>query len=347
MSNLILSVLDQSPIHDNKEDKEGLFDTIKLASLCDDLGYYRYWLAEHHDTAGYASCAPEIMISQVANNTSKIRVGSGGIMLNHYSSFKVAETFNTLTALHNNRIDLGIGRASGANYLAARALHNSSSDDYSKKAYELINFLDDKIPEEDFSYGVNLSPKGIDSTPVLLLGSSEGSSQLAGFLGAGFVLALFIGTHERPIEIIKNYKKSFNPSLNFPKAKAIIAVACICASSKEEAEEIASTHTYWKVQAFRHPKRDAFQSPEKVKQLYEKLSPEDKAYYHETMDSMILGTASECKKEIEKLAKEYGVNEVMIVNVTYSFEQRKKSYSLLAKEFKLNNKKENICQIQK
>lgn len=155
-------------------------------------------------------------------------------MLNHYSSFKVAETFNMLTALHNNRIDLGIGRASGANYLAARALHTTSSEDYSRKAYKLINFLDDKIPEDDFLNGVNLSPKSVASTPVLLLGSSEGSSQLASYLGAGFVLALFIGTHECLVEIIENYKNSFRASLNFPKLKPIIAAACICAASKEK-----------------------------------------------------------------------------------------------------------------
>jgi luciferase family oxidoreductase group 1 len=338
MSDLILSVLDQSPIHDGKEDKEGLFDTIKLAKHCEELGYSRYWLAEHHDTAGYASSTPEIMVGAVANATSKIRVGSGGVMLNHYSSFKVAETFNTLSALHNNRIDLGIGRASGANYLASRALHNANNDDYSQKAYELINFLDKKIPEDDFLEGINLSPKGVDSTPVLLLGSSEGSSELAGYLGTGFVLALFIGTHNRSIKIIENYKKSFRPSLNFKKPKAILAVACICADSKEEAQEIASTHTYWKVQAFRHPKRDSLQSPQNVKKLYEQLSNDDKAYYHETLDSMILGTPAECKEEIKKLAKEYGVDEVMIVNVTYSFETRKESYSLLANEFKLNEK---------
>jgi luciferase family oxidoreductase group 1 len=337
MSDLILSVLDQSPIHDGKEDKEGLFDTIKLASLCDTFAYHRYWLAEHHDTPGYASCAPEIMISAVANKTSNIRVGSGGIMLNHYSSFKVAETFNTLSALHNNRIDLGIGRASGTNYFAARALHNNDSE-YSQKAYDLINFLDDKVPEDDLLSGVNLSPKGVDSTPVLLLGSSEGSSELAGYLGAGFVLALFIGTHERTPLIIDNYKKSFRPSLNFKKPKSIIAVACICADSKEEAQEIASTHTYWKVQAFRHPKRDPLQSPQEVKKLYELLSDDDKEYYHETLDSMVLGTAKECKEEIEALALKYDSNEVMIVNVTYSFEDRKKSYELLANEFNLNEK---------
>ena len=275
------------------------------------------------------------MVNSVANVTKTIRVGSGGVMLNHYSAFKVAETFNTLSVLHNNRIDLGIGRASGANFLAARALHNANSGDYLKKAYDLINYLDDKVPKNDYFYGVNLSPKNADSTPVYLLGSSDGSSILAGKLGAGFCLALFIGTHDRPTQIIDSYKKNFKASKNFKKPKAMIAVACICSDSKEKAQEIASSHTYWKVQAFRHPTRDGLHSPDEVKKLYEKLSFEDKAYYHETLDSMILGTPKECREKIEKLALEYGVEEVMIVNVTYSFEDRMKSYELLAKEFNL------------
>jgi luciferase family oxidoreductase group 1 len=338
MTSLKLSVLDQSPIHDGKEAKQGLLDTIKLAVRCEELGYYRYWCAEHHDTPGYASSCPEIMVSSVANATKNIRVGSGGVMLNHYSSFKVAETFNTLSALHNNRIDLGIGRASGANFLAARALHNANNGDYANKANDLINYLDNKVPKNDYFYGVNLSPKDVDSTPVYLLGSSDGSSKLAGKLGAGFCLALFIGTHERPTQIMNYYKNNFIASKNFKEPKSMLAVACICADSIEKAQEIASSHTYWKVQAFRHPKRDGLHSPDEVKKLYEKLSFEDKAYYHETLDSMILGTPKECKEKIEKLAIEYGVDEVMIVNVTYSFEDRMKSYELLSNEFNLKNK---------
>lgn len=337
MVSLKLSVLDQSPIHDGKEPKEGLFDTIKLAIRCEELGYYRFWCAEHHDTPGYASACPEIMVNHIANATKSIRVGSGGIMLNHYSAFKVAETFNTLTALNSGRIDLGIGRASGANFLAARALHNSNSGDYANKALDLINYLDNKIPKNDYFYGVNLSPKGVESTPVYLLGSSDGSSILAGKLGAGFCLALFIGTHDRPTQIIDSYKKNFKASKNFKEPKAMLAVACICADSKKKAQEIASSHTFWKVQAFRHPQREDLHSPGEVKKLYENLSFEDKAYYHETLDSMILGTAKECKEKIENLAKEYGVDEVMIVNVTYSFEDRKRTYELLAKEFNLTN----------
>ena len=337
MKSLKISVLDQSPIHDGKEPKEALFDTIKLATKCEEMGYYRYWCAEHHDTPGYASACPEIMVNSVANATKTIRVGSGGVMLNHYSAFKVAETFNTLSALHNNRIDLGIGRASGANFLAARALHNANSGNYAEKASDLVNFLYDKVPKNDYFYGVNLSPKNVDSTPVFLLGSSDGSSALAGKLGAGFCLALFIGTHDRPIHIMNSYKNNFVVSKNFTKPKAMLAVACICADSKEKAQEIASSHTYWKVQAFRHPKRDGLFSPSDVKKLYEKLSFEDKEYYHETLNSMILGTPVQCKEKIEKLALEYEVDEVMIVNVTYSFEDRMKSYELLAKEFNLKN----------
>lgn len=333
---LKLSVLDQSPIHDGKEEGAGLFDTIKLAKYCEELGFFRYLLAEHHDTPGYASCSPEIMIGAVANATSKIRVGSGGVMLNHYNPLKVAETFNTLNVLYDNRIDLGIGRASGASFLAAQALHSSNSD-YSQKAYELINYLDDTTPYESKFSQISLKPKNNNTTPVFLLGSSGNSASLAGYLGSGFILALFIGTHERPEQIIQDYKKSFNSSLNFQKPKAMIAVSCIVASSKEEAQIIASSHTYWKVQAFKHSSRDGFYSPKVVKELYSKLSDEDKKYYDETLNTMIVGTALECKEKIEKLAIKYDVDEVIIVNVTYSFKDRKKSYELLAKEFNLTN----------
>lgn len=332
---LKLSVLDQSPIHDDKEPKYGLSDTIELAKLCEDLGYYRYWCAEHHDTPGYASACPEIMVGTVAANTSKIRVGSGGVMLNHYSAYKVAETFNTLTSLYGSRIDLGIGRANGANFLSARALHNKNSDSYTQKTYDLVNYLNDTVPQDDYFHGVGVSPKNEESTPVFLLGSSDGSSTLAAQLGAGFCLALFIGTHDRPTAIMENYIKSFIPSKSFEKPKPMIAVACICAPTKNEAIQIASSHTYWKVQAFRHTKRDGLYSPKDVEKLYEELSYDDKLYYHETMKTMVLGTPKECKKQIEELAREYKVEEVTIVNVTYSFEDRKRSYELLAKEFNL------------
>lgn len=330
-----LSVLDQSPIHDDKEPKEGLSDTLKLAKECEKLGYYRYWCAEHHDTPGYASASPEIMVGAIAANTSKIRVGSGGVMLNHYSSYKVAENFNSLNAIYGDRIDVGIGRAPGGAFLSTRALNNSYEKDYPQKAKYLRDFLDGTVHEDDYFNGVNISPKQDVNIPVYLLGSSDGSSSLASKLGTGFCLALFIGNYERPVNIIKSYKKNFKPSKNFKEPKAMLAVACICADSLQKAKDIASSHTYWKVEAAMGTRKEGFQSPKKVEELYEKLPYEGKVYFHETMDNMILGTPKECKEKIETLAKKYDVDEVIVVNVTYSFKDRINSYRLLAKEFNL------------
>ncbi len=332
---LKLSVLDQSPIHDGKNEREGLIDTIKLAQECEKWGYHRYWLAEHHNTPGYASSNPEIMINSVASQTSTIRVGSGGVMLNHYNSFKVAETFNTLEALYENRIDVGIGRASGASYETSRALYTQGRSEYPEKAYELIGYLNQNLPSTHPFSDVPLTPAGISAPPVYLLGSSQGSSELAGILGAGFVLALFIGTHDRNPQIIQEYKRTFQATNVLKEPKAILAVACIVASSKEEAKFIASTHVFWKLQTFTKNYRDPFQNPKDLVETINNLSYEDKQYYVKTMNSMVLGTADECKNEIESLAKEYDVDEVMIVNVSYSFEDRKNSYELLAKAFTL------------
>jgi len=332
-----LSVLDQSPVHDGKDDKYGLQDTLELAKLCDTLGYHRYMLAEHHNSPGYASSCPEIMVNSVASVTSNMRIGSGGVMLNNHNTFKVAETFNMLCALHGNRIDLGIGRASGANYQTSRVLHREKPQDYPQKAYELIGYLNENLPKEHEFSDLVLTPSKVEAPPIYFLGSSDGSAKLAGLLGGGFILALFIGTHERSNAITSEYKNNFLATNVMKEPKVIIAVACIVADSKEEAQYIASTHTYWKLQAFTRYERDSLISPKDLENIIENLSPSDKKYYDETMDTMILGTAKECKKEIIELAKIYDADEVMIVNVTYSFEDRKKSYQLLAEEFKLKN----------
>ncbi|MBL0708060.1 MAG: MsnO8 family LLM class oxidoreductase [Sulfurimonas sp.] len=340
MLDIKLSVLDQSPVHDGKDDKYGLEDTLKLAQLCDELGYHRYMLAEHHNSPGYASSCPEVMVNSVANVTKNIRVGSGGVMLNNHNTFKVAETFNMLCALHGDRIDLGIGRASGANYQTAQALHANNTQDYPEKAYELIGYLNENLPSNHQFSDLVLTPSGVKAPPVYFLGSSDGSAKLAGILGGGFILALFIGTHERSNAIINEYKNNFRVTNVMKEPKAILAVACIVAQTKEEAKYIASTHTYWKLQAFTRYERDDLISPKDLEDVINNLSPSDKRYYDETMNTMILGTPKECKEEIIELAKIYDVDEVMIVNVTYSFNDRIQTYKLLAKEFNLKTTKE-------
>ena len=336
---LKLSVLDQSPIHDDKAESSGLFNTIELAQHCDQLGYHRYWVAEHHDTPGYASPCPEMMVSNVAHATKRIRVGSGGVMLPHYSAFKVAETFKMLEAFHPGRIDLGIGRAPGGNPLLSGAIsaprQTIPAEYYPSQTQDLIGYLNNNLPHDHPYSQATVMPSDVNATPVWMLGTSDGSAEMAGHLGAGFVLALFIGTHDRPPAIIQQYRQAFKSGGSLDTPKTIIAVASICAGSKEEAEFLASSHTYWKVQAFRHGRRDALFSPAVVMDKKKQLSLSDQAYYEETLATMVTGNAPECQEQLEKIAVSYGVDELMIVNVTHAFKPRVESYGLLAKQFNL------------
>ncbi len=333
-----ISVLDQSPIHDDKGEASGLHDTITLAKLCDKAAYYRYWCAEHHATPGYASPCPEMMAAHVACATKNIRVGTGGVMLTHYSPFKVAETFRVLEALHPGRIDLGIGRAPGGSQLAHAAIASPrqqiSHEFYPQQSAELMAYLHGTLPDEhDFS-DVSVEPANAGSPDVWMLGSSGGSSELAGQLGTGFALALFIGTHERTADIINTYKKAFRPVIEGDKPQALIAVAAITADNREEAEFIAASHVYWKVQAFRLGERTPLYPPEQALDLKKKLSLDNQAYFDETMNTYLLGTADECLQEMDELAEDFGVEEVMVVNVTYGFEARKRTYTELSGSFK-------------
>lgn len=333
-----LSVIDQAPVHNGQSQSEALRSSIELAKLCDQLGYFRYWIAEHHDTASYSSSCPEILISHIAQQTQNIRVGSGGVMLSHYSPLKVAETFRTLQALSPGRIDLGVGRAPGGTNKTSQALAfpNQPNDArlYPQMLSDLNNFLCDNFKANHQYSGVNATPIDAESPQLWTLGSSTGSVELAAELGLGFVLALFIGTHERSTDIIRYYKHKFRPNgKGFKKPQAILSVACICADSKEEAAYLAAPNMYWKVMAFRHGIRENIRSPEDALNRYKKLSPSDKAYYQETLDTVITGSPSECKTHIEDLAKAYDVNEIMLVNVIYDFADRCASYQKLMSAF--------------
>jgi len=339
MSQLKLSIVDQSPVHDGKTQADALNDSVKLAQLADTLGYHRYWIAEHHATPSYASPCPEIVIGQIAANTKNIRVGSGGVMLSHYSPYKVAEIFKTLEAFFPNRIDLGIGRAPGGSALPTQALaypyDPAGRENFTELLEALTGFIDNQLPPEHRFAELKTTPQGGSNPELWTLGSSDGSIELAANLGLGFVLALFIGTHERPAEIIAKYRKLFRPRKGAitETPQAMISSAVICAESQEEAELLAASHTYWKVNAFLHDIRESIKPPEACMDLYKKLSISDQAYFDNTRNSMITGTPSQCREQLEAQADYYQVDEVVAVAVTYSFEKRCQSYQLLADAF--------------
>ncbi|RTE65733.1 LLM class flavin-dependent oxidoreductase [Amphritea opalescens] len=335
---LKLSVIDQSPAHNGQSQTAGLHYSTQLAQLCEELGYHRFWIAEHHDTPSYSSSCPEILIAHIAQNTHKIRVGSGGVMLSHYSPLKVAEVFRTLEALNPGRIDLGVGRAPGGTDLTSQALAFPNTPNtaalYPQLLSDLSGFLHDNLPTNHPFSGINATPINAAAPQLWTLGSSSGSVDLAAELGLGFVLALFIGTHDRPAEIFARYQAKFRPNdKGIEQPQTILSVACLAADNQEEAAYLAAPNMYWKVMAFRHGIREHLRSPEEALSLYNKLPLSDQAYYQETLNSVITGSGEECRAELEQLAEHYHAQELMLVNVTHDFEDRCNSYRKLMNAF--------------
>src|SRR5437870_7028684 len=196
---LRLGVLDQSPVRSGGAVADAIHETLERAALCDRLGYHRYWLAEHHATPGLAGSSPEVLIGQVAARTARIRVGSGGVMLQHYSSLKVAESFRVLETLFPGRIDLGVGRAPGSDQLTARALRDDGSPDYfPQQIADLAGFLHGALPPGHVYSQVLAMPTGPTAPEMWLLGSSDQSAAVAAHFGTGFSFAHFINQEAAP-----------------------------------------------------------------------------------------------------------------------------------------------------
>ena len=240
---LALSVLDVSPVAAGMDPARALANTVDLAQLADRLGYRRYWLAEHHNTAGIASSVPEVMIAHVANATTGIRVGSGGIMLPNHSPLKVAETFRVLETLFPHRVDLGIGRAPGTDMVTALALRRSraalGADDFPQQLAELLAFFDDDFPADHPFRAVQATPVGVETPPIYLLGSSDFSGRLAAHLGLGFAFASHINPGPA-VDVLRGYRAGFRPSAHFAEPHAIYAASAIAADTGEEAERLAA-----------------------------------------------------------------------------------------------------------
>src|SRR5262245_59844452 len=207
---LRLGVLDQSPVRAGGSAADSVHETLELAQAAERLGYQRYWLAEHHATPGLAGSCPEILIGQVAARTRRIRVGSGGVMLQHYSPLKVAENFRVLETLFPGRIDLGIGRAPGSDQLTARALQEGSGapgfDRFPEQVADLIAFLHDALPADHRFRTVKAMPTGPTAPEIWLLGSSDGSAAIAAELGTAFSFAHFINA-DGGAEITRAYAR--------------------------------------------------------------------------------------------------------------------------------------------
>src|SRR3954464_8641701 len=238
-----LSVLDQSPIAEGSTGADALKNSVDLAQLCDRLGYHRYWVAEHHGTPMLACASPEALIGPIAALTSNIRVGSGGVMLPHYSPLKVAETFSMFAGLFPGRIDLGVGRAPGTDPLGTFALQRdrrqAGPDDFPEQPAELRGYLDDALPPEHPFARVAKLPGRPEKPALWLLGSSPQSAIWAGELDLPYVFADFINSEGA--EIAELYRTRFTPSAELREPKLIVATWALCADSHDEAERLSSS----------------------------------------------------------------------------------------------------------
>src|SRR4051794_30812902 len=239
-----LSVLDQSPISEGMSGADALRNTLDLAQLADDLGYVRYWVAEHHGTPMLASASPEALIGPIASATRNIRVGSGGVMLPHYSPLKVAETFSVLSGLYPGRIDLGLGRAPGTDQITTFALQRDRSrampDDFPDQLAELLAYLEDDLPaEHPFARLAKQLPGRPHAPELWLLGSSPQSAIWAAQLGLPYSFADFI--NPGGAEIAQVYRDRFTRGERLDEPRLSAAVWAIAAETTEEAQRLASS----------------------------------------------------------------------------------------------------------
>ena len=240
-----LGVLDQSPVSEGSTGAAALRETVALARLTDGLGYGRYWVAEHHGGPLLAGASPESLIGPIASATSRLRVGSGGVMLPHYSPLKVAESFSILAGLFPGRIDLGIGRAAGTDPTTTFALQRdrreASPDDFPQQLAELVAYLRDEMPP-DHPFARHAALPGLPELPELwLLGSSMQSALWAAELGLPYAFADFISAIGAPFAA--EYRERFEPSPGLAAPYTLVAVSAICAETDEEAERLASSVT--------------------------------------------------------------------------------------------------------
>ena len=329
----ILSVLDQSPIAQGHSAADALANTLDLAQLCDDLGYHRYWLAEHHASPGLAGVAPEALIGPVALATRRMRIGSGGIMLPHYSPFKVTETFRMLSALAPGRIDLGLGRAPGSDGRTAFALQRDRSrqmpvDDFPNNLAEIMAYLGDGLPQDHpFAALRDTLPSGHGGSPDLwLLGSSSDSAIWAAEAGLPYCIADFINSDAVPLADL--YRQRFKASRWLDNPYVMVATWTIAAESRD----LAQQHALPAVMMFAHLVRGELIAVPSVEAA---IAWANEHGLPERRRRTNVGSPSDVRASLDNVAALYGADELMLVNIMPDHHARRASYQLVAQEYGL------------
>lgn len=329
-----LSILDQGPISQGQTPQKALENMREAVKLADQLGYHRFWFAEHHNTEGFASSAPEISIAHLAGQTERIRLGSGGTMMMHYSPYKMAETFKTLSAYAPERIDFGAGRAPGGDGKSILALSEGKDtrfQDLYKKLSETLHLMNDENGEDYFNQNVVANPTGIILPEVFLLGSTGNSALEAGKMGLSYAyVQFFTGTIDR--DIFEVYRENFEPSA-FQKEPNVLACYMVTvAETHEEAEFQALSSDIARMQ-LHTGQRIRRMSPEDA-QTYP-LSDAERLFIEQNKKWHIRGEINEVVNYLKNEQQVHRFDELMICTIPFAQDFKLKEYGMLAKGFGL------------
>jgi luciferase family oxidoreductase group 1 len=336
-NNIRLSVLDQSPIRKGVTAEQAVQETIALAKYTEELGYTRFWVSEHHNTGSLAGSTPEVLIAYLASQTSRMRIGSGGIMMPNHSTLKVAENFRMLEALAPGRVDLGMGRAPGTDRITASILNPSNhfaEQDFLEQLADLRNYFHDRADPGTIQQKIRAIPQ-VQTVPAMWLLSSSGQSGLfAAHFGMGLAFAHFIN----PVggaQAVQMYKDKFQPSEDLAEAEASLAIFVFCSEDEEKVKQHKAVMDHRFIQF----ERGLGLSPlgyEDIKDVEYTLQEQDRMRYNR--QRVVAGNPAMVKARLSQLAESYGVDEIIAVTIAEDFDDRLQSYKLLADLFEIKQK---------
>lgn len=332
---VMLSVLDHSQIGEGRTARDTLAETTALAQAAERLGYVRFWVSEHHATRSIAHSSPEVLLAHIGAHTSRIRIGSGGVMLPHYSAYKVAENFRLLEALHPGRIDAGLGRAPGGLPIASMALQEGGRvgiDRYPQQVEDLLGYLNDNLPPDHRFAKLVASPVVPTAPDVWLLGSSNESAKLAARMGLAFGFAQFFGVTNGEVAM-RLYREGFRPSPYNDKPRSLISVLAVCAETEEEADRLARSSDLLFLSLEIGLELNFLPSVETA--VNYPYTAFDRERIRIARQRRFIGTPDRVKAALLEANERYGADELMIVTPVHDPEARIRSFELLAREFGL------------
>ena len=327
-----LSVLDQSVSLSGSTEGAAIRDTVSLAEHCEQLGYSRFWVSEHHGLPTIIGSAPEIVMAAIAARTQRIRIGSAGIMLPHYSALKVAEQFRVLEALAPGRIDLGVGRAPGGDMRTARALNPNAmaaADHFPEQVRDLHAWT-----SHGTHAGITAHPLGAQAPEIWILGSSDYGAQLAAHFGLPYAFAYFFTDGQGAEQAIDLYRRLYQPSERHPRPHATLCIWALAAETDEEAAHQALSRDRWRIDRARGV-LGPLQSPDAI--VAAGFSAADEAGLAPMRAKAFVGSVASVKVKIERLAAEFELDELVVNTWTHDPAVRRRSYALLAEAFALSN----------